>query len=139
MSYTVRSGRRYYWVDDNVLANHSDEVSTTNNFDTWTKSIVLFVPIQIWSRFRYKVDIRSSVAGQTTTALLYRGVLGGGSSVEMTFPTTTSATYVTVSDDTALTGWAVGDRLELWLHGNGANTAYAKNFKICGVGSEWAL
>lgn len=81
------------------------------------------INMRIAGGIRVKFDLKTSSGGNTVYGRIYvNGVATG------TEQSTASATYATYSED--LTGIQVDDDVQLYLKGDGVNSAVARNFRI---------
>lgn len=121
-----------YVPSDDVIFNNSAEVTTVSNTAyVKLKEIELMSDIGETSLFRYKFDLKSDGIRQACAEIRRNGVKIGA------FQTNVGA-YVTKTEDIASTNFIVGEKLQIYgyIFGVG-DTCYVKDFKICGVGSEW--
>ena len=119
--------KKKYDISDDLLHSHDAESNTVSTTYIKAKTITLDTLFLTPSTIRIKFDIRRDTGGDTIAA--YGRIYKNGGAVG-TERSTTSATYVTFSEDIS---FAEGDTLELYIHATGGWNMKAENFRVHGI------
>lgn len=126
----TRVAVKTYIPDATILTANDAVKSITSNVYVLAKEIVLGSDVGSSSLFRFTYDIQRIVGG-TANAVIYRnGVAQSGGN-------STAGGWVTFTEDLTTTNWVVGDKIQLMCHGTLGNAMECRNFRICGIGSEF--
>lgn len=119
-----------YVASDDII-NSNDAVKTITS-DTYVsaKEITLGSDIGSTSLFRFTYDIQRLVGGVSNAVIYRNGVAQSGGN-------SNAGGWATFTEDLPTTNWAVGDVISLMCHGTLGNQMQCRNFRICGLGSEW--
>jgi hypothetical protein len=119
------------YVPDAAVLIANDAVKTTTS-DTYViaKTIILGSDIGSGSLFRFTYDIQRLVGGTANAVIARNGVYQSGGN-------STAGGWVTFTEDLPTTNWVPGDIVSLYCHGTLGNQMQCRNFRICGLGSEW--
>ena len=121
-----------YMPTDAIIVGHDADVSHATTTWTLKKSIVLTGILNPKSLFRFKFDLRLTAGIGTAYGQIRRnGVIIG------TEQSTGNTAFTTYTQDIVVTGWKRGDSIELWLKAATADSSTARNFRLCGLGSEF--
>ena len=121
-----------YMPTDDIIVGHDADISYASTTWSLKKSIVITGILNPKSLFRFKFDLRLTAGIGTAYGQIRRN-----GSIVGTEQSTGNTAFTTYSEDIASTNWIRGDVIELWLKAAVADSATARNFRICGLGSEF--
>ena len=138
MGYTITAPYQdlfYIPTDVELAVNNTEYVNNSSDPAFFFKqtSFRLENTIITTGKFRYKFDMKTS--GNQVLGQIYRNGIAVG-----TEQSTVNPVYTTFTEDINTTNWKLGDTIELWTRRVLAGRdVYVKNFKICGLGSQWQI
>jgi hypothetical protein len=120
-----------YTPSDDILISNDPVANTASGTYVKLKEIVLSSSIGPSSTFRFNFDMQRLVGGVANGYVTRNDVdiSGGGF--------TNAGGWATFTFDSGSLPWNIGDRVTLWGHGTLGNSMEVRNFRICGIGSEW--
>lgn len=135
MGYANRQGyykKCYIPTADIIIANDTQRDTMDTSY-VKLKQITLGAAVVQGSVFRFLFDLNTSSGGNTVYGRIFKNGVALG-----TEQSVTAAGYITKSEDITMTNFLVGDTIELWgKTAAGLSFMLCRNFRICGVGSEF--
>lgn len=123
------------FVPDDTVIVANDPIATTQSVTyVKIKEITLFAPIVGTSKFRFVFDLEYDAVAVGAYAQIYRNGVAIGTEQNRNL-----ATFATFTEDINVTNWKVGDKVQLYAKTMDAiRTTAVRNFRISGIGSEFA-
>ena len=121
--------KTYVASDDIIISNDAVKTITSDTY-VIAKEIKLGADIGASSLFRFSYDMQRLVGGVANAYISRNGVAQSGGNTNM-------GGWANFIEDLPTTNWAVGDVICLNCHGTLGNQMQVRNFRICGIGSEW--
>lgn len=131
MGYSLtRMSLNTYVPDDNILISNDAVKTITSDTYVIAKTIILGSDIGASSLFRFTYDIQRLVGGVANAVIARNGVPQSGGNTNL-------GGWATFIEDLPTTNWVTGDNISIYCHGTLGNQMQIRNFRICGIGSEW--
>jgi hypothetical protein len=120
----------YTPTEDIIISNDTEKTSISDTYEK-LKEITITSGIAASSKFRFKFEGKEQSGSHPGYARIYRNGVAIGTEADLTI------NYVVYTEDINASNWVVGDKIQLWAHGEGGWAAYVKNFRLHGKGSEF--